>query len=141
LKSKQTGNIGEGKICELLIRLGFTICCRNFHGHQGELDIIATKQERFYFFEVKLRSGSASGFAVETVNSTKRFRIMSTVQEWLMKNEGSDDDIGGIYVISLDKVENVYFNQGLKSGMKKSYYIDIPELESHFLVNIAPFEV
>lgn len=52
------GDWGEGKACEFLLRHGFKIVERNYHTTFGEIDIVASKGDDYYFIEVKTRTSS-----------------------------------------------------------------------------------
>ena len=59
-KTQKIGEIGE-KIAEMfLVKHGFTIIDRNFTHKLGEIDIIAQKERKIYFFEVKSIVGKNS---------------------------------------------------------------------------------
>ncbi len=49
---------------------------RNFRCRGGEIDIVARDGEAIVFVEVKERSGTSHGTAVEAVTPTKRRRIV-----------------------------------------------------------------
>ena len=52
-KTQKIGEIGE-KIAEMfLVKHGFTVIDRNFTHKLGEIDIIAKKNSKIFFFEVK----------------------------------------------------------------------------------------
>ena len=55
--SKKLGDIAEQKACNYLKQRGYKIVQRNYYCRFGEIDIIATKEGHYHFFEVK--SGSA----------------------------------------------------------------------------------
>ncbi len=52
-ESRQKGNIGEDLACLFLMKRGFRIIDRNYLKPWGELDIVAEKEEKLYFVEVK----------------------------------------------------------------------------------------
>jgi putative endonuclease len=59
-KTQKIGEIGE-KIAEMfLVKRGFTIIEKNFTHKLGEIDIIAQKERKIYFFEVKSIVGKNS---------------------------------------------------------------------------------
>lgn len=59
-KTQKIGEIGE-KIAEMfLLKRGFTIIEKNFTHKLGEIDIIAQKERKIYFFEVKSIVGKNS---------------------------------------------------------------------------------
>lgn len=49
------GRWGETQGCAFLMRQGFAIVDRNYHTTGGEIDIVATKGDDYYFVEVKTR--------------------------------------------------------------------------------------
>jgi len=59
-KKKQTGSRGEDAACRFLEQDGFTIVDRNVRNKRGyavgEIDIIARKDDRIFFVEVKTRT-------------------------------------------------------------------------------------
>lgn len=65
---KQTeGKIGEDAAVYYLHREGYTIICRNFRCIQGEIDIIAKDENYIVFVEVKTRTSTRYGEAMEAV--------------------------------------------------------------------------
>lgn len=49
----EIGKIGENLAVSFLMKLGFSVLSRNWRMRQGELDIIAKKDEIIHFVEVK----------------------------------------------------------------------------------------
>lgn len=56
-RNKNLGDWGEDHACKFLERHGFKIIERNYHTTMGEIDVIATKGDDYYFIEVKTRRG------------------------------------------------------------------------------------
>ncbi len=56
--SQKIGELGEDIACEFLMKHGFSILERNYTKKWGEIDIIAQKDEKRYFIEVKSKSVS-----------------------------------------------------------------------------------
>jgi len=52
-KSRKTGDLGESIACRFLINKGFSIVERNYLKKWGEIDIIAKKDGKAHFIEVK----------------------------------------------------------------------------------------
>lgn len=52
-KTQKTGEIGENIAVKFLVKHNFTILDRNYTKKWGEIDIIAEKQNKIYFVEVK----------------------------------------------------------------------------------------
>lgn len=59
--SQKIGELGEDVSCKFLLKRGFSILDRNYTKKWGELDIVAKKDEKIYFIEVKSKSVD-SGF-------------------------------------------------------------------------------
>ena len=51
--SQKIGELGEDVACKFLIKHGFSILERNYTKKWGEIDIIAQKEDKRYFIEVK----------------------------------------------------------------------------------------
>jgi putative endonuclease len=55
-KSQKIGKIGEDIAAKFLMKHGFSVLDRNYTKKWGEIDIIAQKEEKLYFIEVKSTS-------------------------------------------------------------------------------------
>jgi putative endonuclease len=78
------GKLAENFASEKLQSLGFKIISRNFHSRFGEIDIIATKDLRLYFIEVKARWNLSYGAPEEAVTWYKLKRIQKTAYYFSM---------------------------------------------------------
>ncbi len=63
--SQKTGQLGEEVACKFLMKHGFSILERNYTKKWGEIDIIAEKNNKRYFIEVKSKQ-------VESIDSVSR---------------------------------------------------------------------
>ena len=52
-ETQKTGEIGENIAIKFLVKQGFTILDRNYTKKWGEIDIVAEKDSKLYFVEVK----------------------------------------------------------------------------------------
>lgn len=100
-KEKKLGNIGEDIAKEYLLRRNYKILERNFRRPWGEIDIIAEKNKKIIFLEVKtLRcfSDKFSFLPEEQVGYQKRAKIIKTAKLYLSEkkipNEWQIDVIG-----------------------------------------------
>ena len=66
------GQIGENLASNYLRSKKFTILERNFRCRSGELDIVAEKDKKIYFIEVKTKVGIEKGFPYEAINYYKK---------------------------------------------------------------------
>ena len=118
-KSKRTvGSSGENYASMMLSKEGYSIMCRNYTCPEGEVDLIATKQDAICFVEVKLRSISSGDSAAGAVDSEKLSKIKKTMEYFL--NEYKDN----IYVNSLvPRIDVIEIYTG-KSMVKKYCHIE-----------------
>lgn len=80
----QLGRRGEDAACQFLKKQGFKILHRNFRCPIGELDVVAIKQERLHFIEIKTRSQDRFGNPEEAVGREKQTKIIRIAQ-WYSK--------------------------------------------------------
>lgn len=89
ISDKKIGRIGENVAIKYLLKNGYKILERNYsfrikNGPQlGEVDIIAEKDGKIFFFEVKARSKKDMIGPEEKVNFKKIKKIRQIAQIWL----------------------------------------------------------
>lgn len=69
--NRSVGNFGENLACQFLQQKGYKILCRNYTIRGGEIDIIAQDKDCLVFVEVKLRTNTEYGKAIESVTYNK----------------------------------------------------------------------
>ncbi len=117
---RRVGNVGEDLACRYLTERGFTIVERNHNQRWGEIDVIAQKDNRIHFVEVKtirktLRQiKEGEGFdARENLSSAKISKLIRTcemyVQELHMQQEWQLDGL----IVSVDLLSKVAHIQEL----------------------------
>ena len=85
--SQKIGELGEEVACKYLINKGFSIVERNYTKKWGEIDIIANKDNKIYFVEVKSKSVNVlpeigkDGVTYET----KGYRPEENMHPWKLK--------------------------------------------------------
>jgi len=100
--NKNIGRIGEDLATKHLEKLGFGILDRNYLRKWGEIDIIATKNNRIHFVEVKTVSYETKEYlkkAVshgtwrpeENVHHKKLSRMARTIETWIVANDCQKD--------------------------------------------------
>jgi len=87
MDKKSEGNLGENLACSYLIRKDYRIFTRNFHSRLGEIDIIAQKNQRLIFIEVKTRSSDCFGEPQEAVDKRKLASIIRTGHYFKLLNQ------------------------------------------------------
>lgn len=83
---REFGDIGEQKAENFLLKNGYEIIDRNYRvKNLGEIDIIAEKNNKLIFFEVKTRSiGHETNFPIEfSINHKKKKNLKRICQIYL----------------------------------------------------------
>ncbi len=88
--NKQTGKLGEDLAAHYLKKNGYTILHRNYATRYGELDIVATKNNKVCFIEVKTRSNLLKGKPHEAVTYRKIQHLKFAAEIYLLKNKIKD---------------------------------------------------
>ncbi len=78
-----TGISGEKLARDFLIQSGYSIVTTNYRCKTGEIDIIASKQNKLHFIEVKTRSSSKQGMPYEAYTYGKMKRLARAIQYYL----------------------------------------------------------
>lgn len=94
------GRRGEEYAKNHLISLGFSIKEQNFRTRFGELDIIAEKENKIFFCEVKTRIGDFHGKPYEAVTFRKLQHIQKVAQAYLLQKQIKGSKLS-IQVISI----------------------------------------
>ena len=77
-EKSSTGHLGEKIAEQYLLSKGYEIIQRNWHSMYGEIDIIAQKNRKIHFVEVKTRKSLTFGSPVESYNYFKQRKIIKT---------------------------------------------------------------
>ena len=83
--SREIGNIGEDAVAQFLVHNGYEILERNYTVRGGEIDIIARKDERLVFVEVKTRKEGSIVSGERSVTPSKRRFIVRTADAYYRK--------------------------------------------------------
>lgn len=79
--NKKTGNEAESLVCEWLAGSGFELIERNWRTKFCEIDIIAKKNDRLYFVEVKHRRQAGQGGGIAAI-TPRKLRQMKFAAEY-----------------------------------------------------------
>ena len=111
----EIGRLGEDLACRFLKNKGYSLIERNFRKKQGEIDIIAKKESKIHFFEVKTVSCEINKFNVpyetkdgyrpeDNIHSFKLKRLSETVSLYLMESNLEDVEwMFGAVLVYLDR--------------------------------------
>lgn len=81
-----TGQWAEQQALKYLQHQNLQLIARNYHGPQGEIDLIMREQACVVFIEVRFRKFSNYGSGSETISYIKKQRIIKTAQYYLQKH-------------------------------------------------------
>ena len=82
-KSQKTGEMGENIAVRFLVKQGFTILDRNYTKKWGELDIVAQKDNKLHFVEVK--SVSRETLTNVTPETLDQYHPEDNMHPWKLK--------------------------------------------------------
>lgn len=103
----ELGRHGEQLAVDYLTAEGMHIIDRNWRCREGELDVIARDGETLVVVEVKTRSGTSHGTALESVRPAKVARLRKLAARWLATQETSFDTVR-VDVIALERFAGDY---------------------------------
>ena len=96
-KTQKIGEIGENIACKFLVKHKFLILNRNYTKKWGEIDIVAQKDKKLYFIEIKsvsretlenvLYKESDSYKPEENMHPWKMKRMSRTIQTYLLSKK------------------------------------------------------
>ena len=90
--TKALGDIGEQKAARFLVTKNYEILDRNYRWARGEIDIVAKKDGRLIFVEVKTARGEAFGTPESWVDERKQRQLGQVAQRYLQENNIEDMD-------------------------------------------------
>lgn len=103
-KNRETGDVGESIACFSLEKHGFLIQERNHLRKWGEIDIIAVKDKRLHFIEVKsvIDRGTGTDYRPEeNVTNLKQRKLRRVIQTYLNENKYDKDIEFEFHVIAV----------------------------------------
>ncbi|ETR74133.1 MAG: endonuclease [Candidatus Magnetoglobus multicellularis str. Araruama] len=99
-KRHQLGKDSETLAVNYLLENGYTIIQRNFRTKGGEIDIIARENNTLVFVEVKSRTSTRYGHALQSLTHRQKKRLTKTALMYLhqhqMKNQSARFDVVAI---------------------------------------------
>ena len=113
ISMRQLGAEKEQLAATYLQEHGYEIITCNFTCRQGELDLIARKNEYVIFVEVKYRKNNRFGKAEEAVTVKKQIRMQKAAQYYLYKANLPQDtpcrfDVVAINQDEIELIENAF---------------------------------
>jgi putative endonuclease len=82
-KKQALGMRAELLAADYLERLGYKILARNWRRPEGEIDLVVSAEGLCIFVEVRSRTGTERGHALETVDARKRARVLRAARMYI----------------------------------------------------------
>jgi putative endonuclease len=83
MNKKSVGDLGETIAGNILKKKGYKIVEKNYRCKYGEIDIVAEIKKTLVFVEVRTKSSQEYGTPEESVTSSKKGKIVSSVFDYL----------------------------------------------------------
>ena len=104
------GRLGEKLAEEFFVKSGYKIKYRNWRHSHYEIDLIAEKEGRVHFIEVKLRTSPLYGMPEESVTKQKIRDLLRAAESFLYQHKGYNDfRIDILSIILQEGKEPVFF--------------------------------
>ncbi|BFG69698.1 YraN family protein [Sediminibacterium sp. KACHI17] len=82
LHHKKTGDLGESIAGEFIIEKGYHILERNWRYKHWEVDIIASRNRKLHFIEVKTRNSLRFGKPEESITREKMSHLKNAAEQY-----------------------------------------------------------
>lgn len=119
MTTRETGNLGEDAVAAYLEKNGYEILERNYTVRGGEIDIIAKKDDRLVFVEVKTRKTGSMTSGERAVDLKKRRCLVRAADRFCREYEKSHG-VGGFSSCRFDVASLEIENGRLKHA---KYYV------------------
>jgi len=83
MNNTDKGNIGETLASKYLARKGYQILVCNWRYYHLEIDIVAKKDNKMVFVEVKLRFANGAQSARDSINRNKEQHLINAAEAWI----------------------------------------------------------
>lgn len=109
MNKKELGRLGEKAAADYLKLNGYEIMMMNFRCRLGEVDIIAKKNNRVMFCEVKTRTEDICGTPAEAVTNLKKEKIRKVAAVYMMWEKITNYDIGfDVIEININHIKDAF---------------------------------
>ena len=82
-KKQALGMRAEQLAADYLEQRGYAVLVRNWRRPEGELDLVVSAEGLCVFVEVRSRTGTERGHALETVDARKRARVLRAARMYI----------------------------------------------------------
>ena len=126
-EKRALGDLGEDIACKFLAKKGFLVIERNYLRKWGEIDIIAKKDGKIHFIEVKsvsreilpaISHETPSGYRPEdNLHPWKLKRLARTIETYLLQNGSRETDwqfdVITVYINKKDRISRVFMLENI----------------------------
>lgn len=84
-QKRAIGELAEKKARDFLLANGLKFVTQNYHCAYGEIDLIMRDGDEIVFVEVRLRTHSDYGTALESIDHNKQKKLLTTATHYLQK--------------------------------------------------------
>lgn len=119
LSTKTTGNQGELAVVKKLRHDGFIILHQNYQIRQGEIDIIAQKDDLIVFVEVKTRKHQYFSLS-QVITPSKQRKIISTAKWFIAQNKIVDKVLR--FDVALVTEGKIYTIEYIQNAFQGAYF-------------------
>ena len=112
MNKRSVGAAYEKKAASYLIKQGYKILEYNYRCRMGEIDLICREAGYLVFTEVKYRTDSSRGNALEAVNEKKQRVIRKVAQHYLMMHHLPENTPCRFDVVGITGTEIVLIRNG-----------------------------
>lgn len=102
---RQKGDVGEEWAADFLNKQGYKVLQRNVSCRYGEIDLIAQKSKSLFFVEIRRKTTTAYGSALESLDRSKIKRFQRTAEYLYLKNKTWQNHIPFLSVLTIDHDE------------------------------------
>jgi len=88
--SNNKGALAEQTACDFLLKNGLQLIARNYNCKMGEIDLIFRDSQHVVFVEVRSRSSTRYGSALESITYSKQRRIIRAAQLFLLEKKWTE---------------------------------------------------
>jgi putative endonuclease len=88
MNKRETGAFGEKLACDFLARNGYDIVETNFRCPEGEIDIVARREDTLVFVEVRSKTGREFGRPEESITPVKMARLRTAAARYAESRPG-----------------------------------------------------
>lgn len=104
MNSTGLGRQAEDRAADYLVSQGFTIINRNWRVKAAEIDIVAERDSKFYFIEVKYRKTATAGSGLDYITTAKLRQMRRAAELWLLMagKQAQSYELSAVEVSGLD---------------------------------------